>query len=134
MTRFIAAFLLIILGGPAMADQPLGSLAGSEWRLIRLNADPVEEVEAWIAFKSKGRVIGTSGCNQFTGAFTEGEAFAIGPLAATRKACLGPAMQLETRFFGALSAARDVVATHLMLEMFDESGASLAQFARADFD
>jgi len=50
-----------------------------------------------------GRVQGSGGCNRFGGSFKTTEAtMEIGPLAATRMACVGPAMQLEEEFLGVL--------------------------------
>ena len=58
-------------------------------------------------FLDEGRVSGTGGCNRYTGpaAFTAG-GVRIGPLAATRLACLEPVMDLESRFFAAVEAVR----------------------------
>jgi len=49
-------------------------LAGSEW-------SPGEGSKAFVAFKSEGKVIGSGGCNNFNGNYTQdGATVQIGPL------------------------------------------------------
>ncbi len=116
------------------AGARLRGLAGSEWGATRFGAEEATD-DAWIGFKSDGSVLGSSGCNRFTGAFQEGVGtLTIGPLAVSRRACPPPQMALESKMLGALEAARRKVAAHLVLALLDEDGAVLAQFARRDFD
>jgi len=112
----------------------LGSLAGSEW-LVRDFAGQAAEAEAWMAFKADDVVSGLGGCNQFNGGYTEkAGSLRFSPLAATTMACPEPKMSVETELFKALDATRDIVATHLLLALFDETGALLATLTRRDAD
>jgi heat shock protein HslJ len=112
----------------------LGSLAGSEWQVRDFAGNPVD-VETWIAFKADGTVVGNGGCNQFNGGYTEnGRSLQFGPIAATRKACPDPKMSVEMDLFNAFDATREVVATHLVLALFDETGTLLATLTRRDWD
>ena len=53
-------------------------------------------------------VFGSSGCNDYNGAYTlTGTTLKIGPLATTRKACDQPLMDQETAFLTALQAATE---------------------------
>ena len=116
-------------GGAALA-----SLAGSEW-LLRDFAGQTAQAEAWIAFKADGVVSGLGGCNQFNGGYTEGAgSLRFGPLASTRMACPEPQSSVETELFKALDATREIVATHLVLALFDETGTLLATLTRRDAD
>lgn len=112
----------------------LGSLAGSEWQL-RDFAGQAAKAEAWMAFKADGVVSGLGGCNQFNGGYTEkAGSLRFGPLASTRMACPEPQMSVETDLFKALDATRDIVANHLVLALFDETGTLLATLTRRDAD
>ncbi len=113
----------------------LRSLAGSEWRVVRIGAELVES-EARIAFKSDGRMGGNAGCNQVSGQYTEETegALSLGPLATTRRGCPGPSMELESRILAALAQTKIAVATHLVLALLGEDGDVLIQFARTDHD
>lgn len=116
------------------AGEALNGLRGSEWRLTRLG-DQTIEAEAMIAFGSDGMASGHSGCNRFSGSFTEDrETITIGPLASTRMACPGELMTLETDYLQALGTATTVVSRHLVLALLDDEMKVIAQFARTDWD
>lgn len=116
------------------AGRRLNDLAGSEWGVARIGAQEVEG-DAWIGFKSDGVAAGSTGCNQFTGAFAEEDGeLSLGPLASTRMACPPLQMELETQMLDVLSQAKRSVASHLVLALLDEEGFVLAQFARRDAD
>ena len=95
---------------------PAQRLGGTRWVATGINngrggvVSALDGVEVFTVFGDDGRVSGSGGCNQFTGAYTvQGDALAIGPLAATLRACLAPegVGEQETAFF----AAMDQVAT-----------------------
>ena len=110
----------------------LNSLAGSEWQ-VRDFAGEAAAGEAWITFKAEGMVTGHSGCNRFNGRYAESQGkIEIGPLAMTRMACPPPLMKIEATFSQALEAARGMVATHLVLALFDANGLLLATLTRRD--
>lgn len=91
-------------------DEPvtLADLEGREWKLTELGRDDAvpDEVEITLRF-AEGRAAGRGGCNRYSAGVTgkaPGE-LEIGPIAATKMACPGPAGILERRFFEALSGA-----------------------------
>jgi heat shock protein HslJ len=86
----------------------VGELAGTSWRLTRLDAATPVPADAGIELRFEGsRVVGTGGCNQFHADVLSGErdAVEIGPIAATRRACPEPLRQREQRFLAALGRA-----------------------------
>ena len=112
----------------------LTSLAGSEWQ-IRDFAGEAVAGEAWIAFKADGMVTGYSGCNRFNGGYTESPGkINVGPLAMTRMACPPTMMEIETNFSQALEAVQSIIATHLVLALFDADDLLLATLTRRDAD
>jgi len=63
---------------------------------------PVPENPPYAAFDN-GAISGSSGCNSYTGGYeASGGSMAIGPLAATKMACITPLMGQETVYFGLL--------------------------------
>lgn len=103
------------------------TLAGSEW--VQVNSD----VEQFIQFKEDGSVAGFGGCNRFFGNYTyDDDRLEIGPLAATKKACLQLAQEQE--FFNALETTKGVEATRLVLILKNESGETLMTLTRKDPD
>ena len=88
----------------ARKAQPLTSLAGSEWGF----ADTTQ----FIAFKSKGEVVGFGGCNNFFGSYAQdGQALTFGALASTKKFCQGK-MDAESTFLQSIQNTRQYEATH----------------------
>ena len=52
---------------------------------------------------------GSGGCNQFGAAYRlEGDRVIVDPLQSTRRACKGPIMEQEARFFAVLQQVRQV--------------------------
>jgi heat shock protein HslJ len=112
----------------------LTSLADSEWQ-VRDFAGEAVAGEAWIAFQTGGMVTGYSGCNRFNGRYAESPGkIEVGPLAMTRMACPPPMMEIEAAFSQALEAARGMIATHLVLALFDVDNLLLATLTRRDAD
>lgn len=85
-------------------------LAGTYWRLTELPGEEGFEVDpglrAHLIFDSEnGQASGSSGCNRFVGGFElNDDTLTLGPLAGTRMACPGAAMELESRFHAALAS------------------------------
>lgn len=78
-----------------------GALEG-RWRVVELNGKPLEVgVKApYVEFLPEGRVAGFGGCNRFGGSYKrDGATIEIGPLAASRMACVGEGMAIEDAFF-----------------------------------
>jgi heat shock protein HslJ len=83
-------------------------LAGTSWRLTRLDAATPVPDDAGIELRfESARIAGSGGCNSFGAEVLSGErdAVEIGPLAVTGKACPEPASGRERRFFEALARA-----------------------------
>ena len=109
-----------------LALAALLSLAGSEWGASR--------TDQYIQFR-EGRVAGHSGCNQYTGSFTQdGESLKLGPLAATKMACPPDRMKQEQAWFEMLDKVRGFEATHLLLKLKGTDGNVIATLQRRDFD
>lgn len=76
---------------------------GTSWALLGFrDGDLFDEVpdgvEVTLQFDGD-RASGSSGCNTYSGTFTaDGSNLTFGPLAGTRKACVGPQMEVEDRF------------------------------------
>jgi heat shock protein HslJ len=87
-------------------------LGGSRWIATMINngrdgvAGVVEGIEVTAEFGTDGRVVGSGGCNRFSGEYTlEGDSLAIGPVASTRMACFEPegVGEQESAYFAALA-------------------------------
>jgi heat shock protein HslJ len=84
----------------------LAALADVTWILVSIDGVPVSPVDRPPTAVFEGsRVAGYGGCNRYVGQVVEKSpgAIAVGPLAGTRMACPGPAMELESRFYSAMS-------------------------------
>lgn len=109
---------------------PQGSLNGSEWQLVTVGGAPaVAGAEATILF-SVGKAMGTTGCNRYTGSYTEGGNGVIefGPMASTMMACPGPQMQQEQAFLKALDEAAGYTLAEGRLTLKGANGDELAVF------
>jgi len=83
-------------------------LAGTRWRLTRLDAATAVPSDAGIELRIEdSRLAGSGGCNSFGADVLSGQrdAVEIGPVAATRRACPEPALRREQRFLQALGRA-----------------------------
>jgi heat shock protein HslJ len=97
------------VGVPAQAQGGNEPLAGTSWRLVELNGQPLvpggEPLTLQFA-ADEPRVSGYGGCNQFSGEYSQnGASLRFGPLLSTRRACLEPALNTqETAYFQALES------------------------------
>jgi hypothetical protein len=102
------------------------SLAGSEWGM--------GGTDQYIQFR-EGRLAGHSGCNRYTGSYSQdGQSLKLGPLAATRMACAPERMEQERAWFQMLDKVRGFEATHLVLKLKAADGKVIATLQRRDFD
>lgn len=82
-------------------------LEGRTWMVQEMSVDgtmtaPAPENPPYAVFDN-GAIAGSSGCNNYTGGYdASGGSVAIGPLAATRMACIPELMAQETAYFGLL--------------------------------
>ena len=134
MRLFIILFTGILMACSAdttntsSAPEPAMNLAGSEWNLG-------DGSKAFVAFKPDGKVIGSGGCNNFSGQFTQNDnSIEIGPLAATKKMCPPDIMEIENRLFMLLDSASFLQASHLNLTLMDSDRTELATLNRSDWD
>jgi len=115
VTSAVAAGLLLVTAGPALAGDTGSALRGPEgdWRTRTLG------VTQTLTFDDDGRVYGDAGCNRFTGAYqVKGDRLTIGPLATTLKACPQPIMDAEAILLNKLQATVAYQATVRKLRLF----------------
>lgn len=88
------------------AGAPLQLISGAEWRIEDIFGQGVTDAnQLTLSVVPEGRVSGTAGCNNYTGALDlTGEGLHFGPLAATKMMCSEPLMAQENRYFEALSS------------------------------
>jgi heat shock protein HslJ len=98
---------------PAAASEDPGKvLEGGPWLLLEVNGAIVqlpagERQPSLLFLRQERRMKGYSGCNEFSGSIDlRGGALTFGVLASTRRACGGPAGDVEQAFFVALSKVR----------------------------
>lgn len=78
-----------------------GGPPDGRWQIREVGTMTVpDEVDAHIEFLPDGRLAGRAGCNRYTGSWArQGHEMRFGRIAATRMACAGPAMDIESRLF-----------------------------------
>jgi len=116
-------------------DEPL---TNTYWKLAMLGGAPVtpapNQREAHFILQLAGnRVVGSGGCNRFTGGYeTDGEKLTIGRLASTMMAC-AQGMDTEQKFLAALQQAARAKISGQRMELLDVSGKVLANFQAVHF-
>ena len=99
--RVYADRVMVTVGGETLrgcggAILPPADLAGSSWRIVAIDGEAVPGGAAYFLNFEQGRLGGKAGCNGFGGPYgTSGRTLVPGPIAATRMACPGPAMDHE---------------------------------------
>jgi heat shock protein HslJ len=108
-------------------------LEGSRWRLEDLaGAGVLDNVQATLEFGADGRVTGNGSCNGFGGTATvTGAAIQVGPLVATRKACVEAVMNQETNYMRALEAAERFELKEPFLYIYAAGHAQPLRFIRS---
>jgi len=140
-TRRAAALLVLcatVLAGCSSVslDEPIESRT---WRLANLGMQPVvpsadPQRDPQLVFdRSSGRVSGSGGCNRITGSYQrDGTKLKIGPLAATRMACLDAGRgALESGFLAALQSTASYTMNGQDLVLFDARGQAVATLSSA---
>lgn len=109
--------------------RPLATLAGTEW-------GPMQgDLDQFIGFKTGGDVVGSGGCNNFFGSFSQnGRLVTFGPLDSTKMACPPEIMDAEREFMTVLGNVRAIEATHLELTLFGDANQVLMVLRRRDWD
>lgn len=112
---------------------PASPLVGRTWIAEDIGGRGViDNLQSSLTFESADKVNGLGGCNRFAGPVKiEGETIKFGSLAATRMACAPAISDQESKFFGALDAARRFsVDPRGLLHLDDEDGAPLMRLSR----
>ncbi|MCW3836723.1 META domain-containing protein [Sphingomonas canadensis] len=81
-------------GDPIVANPGAGPIAG-DWRILQISGRQVIGNNVTIRFTAD-RVNGNTGCNSFSGAYRfDRGALVTGPMAVTKRGCMGPVGQQE---------------------------------------
>jgi heat shock protein HslJ len=104
MRSLMAVVGALFLNGAVAA----AGLQGSEWKPVALgNMLLTDETTAFIQFRSKGRLVGSGGCNRLMAEYSvSGRHIFIGPVAGTRMYCGEEQMGVEANLISALEQAR----------------------------
>lgn len=88
----------------------LSTLIDSKWLLEDLNGHGVIDMaRTTLEIKKDNQLGGSGGCNVFFSSYTQtGDNLEIGPVAATKKFCVGGLMDQENKYFLALSKVEKV--------------------------
>ncbi len=96
--------IVMVKVAPSAAAAPVSRLAGTEWLIEATGGTAiVSGQEPTIRFGEDGRVSGFSGCNRFTGGYTEdGDMVTFSPLASTMMACMSAETGAQERAIQAI--------------------------------
>jgi heat shock protein HslJ len=112
-------------------------LVGTGWTATGINngrggvVSLIEGTAVTATFHADGRITGSGGCNPYTGGYRiDGRAIAIGQVASTLRACLGPegVMDQEAAFHAALGRATRWALDGARLDLRDDDGAVQVAF------
>ena len=84
----------------------VADIAGKEWVVEDLNDAGIPDMaNATLNFTAEGGVSGHTGCNRYSGSWTEADGeITLSPLATTRMACAPALMDMERKFLNALTS------------------------------
>lgn len=110
------------------------------WALERIGIEDVDATDFGVSIQhptiefqlADKRVMGTNGCNSFNGELLEvgDHSISIGPLAMTRKACMGS--RIPDRVTGALDKVTGYQLDGLKLSLLDADGAEILRYRKVD--
>lgn len=112
----------------------LATLSGATWQAVEIDGTPLPAdtrpptltlvVTSGRSGQSEARLTGFTGCNQYSGSIKESApgTVAVGPAAATRRACLGDGMTIETRYLKALEKVTRYTFLAGRLHVFGQDG------------
>ena len=127
--RLILGLVVFLLFTAGTAGASVIKLAGTKWDF----PGEAGENAPFVQFRQDGKVVGSTGCNRFTGTYSQdGAALRIGTLATTRRACLPQVMKREQRVLDALGRTRRGEASYSTLTLKDKDGKVLAELKRRD--
>lgn len=116
---------------PAAATQASSALRGSSWQLVSLRGQQPKTGAALTLSFTGDKISGTSGCNTYSGPYTEEgkEKIRIGQLATTNRQCGPPErMEQERLFMETLRAAAAFTLGEGRLILKDADGGATAVF------
>ncbi len=91
------------------AAPAVASLAGTKWVAAPGDTSDSRQV-ARLEFLREGRISGYTGCNMLSGSWVaEGAGIRLGPVITTKRACVGPEMEVERRLLAAMGEKTRVV-------------------------
>jgi heat shock protein HslJ len=137
----VSAFALLVMLSPVPGSTESSAsiegihnlkLEGTNWLVEAIDGGSVmEDVQPTVKFGKEGRVSGSTGCNLFSGAFTEeNDQIQFGPLASTRRACPPKVMSQERLFLEAMAAVRSFsVDKNGLLHLTDTEGGELLRLS-----
>ena len=114
------------------ASPPL-DLAGTSWQLASADGGMLAKSEARnvTAEFTADKVSGNGGCNRYNGTYTlAGDVLTVGPVAATKRGCMGNAGDIESEWFAALAKPLKATRVDGQLQLRTADGATL-KFAPA---
>jgi len=115
----------------ACASSQGGDLTGKVWALTELGGQPIlPDTGITANFTSEGALSGSSGCNQYNGAYTvSGSSMTINtPLATTMMACAQPVMDQESAYLKALGEVKTFTIKGDKLTLSGANGNALATY------
>ena len=115
-TLLLGGLLAMLLSacqtGSGAATSPDHELpaTGTHWRLASgLSVKVPADVRVTLSMGDALAISGSSGCNRYNGSFVvDGNETTVSPLAATKRACVGPGRDVESAFFTAMSSVKQV--------------------------
>ncbi|HET6680823.1 MAG TPA: META domain-containing protein [Gemmatimonadaceae bacterium] len=126
----------------SLADQPTPpaapmdvspTLENTRWELVQV-ADTLmvptdlRNAPYFRLVADSARAVGHTGCNQMSGGYSvKGDSLSFSAMVMTRMACVGPGMNVEVAFTGALDQTRSWSMTGDTLRLLDAAGAPLAR-------
>lgn len=136
MTSIRFSLILLLAAVLLTACRPTSaSLSGTRWTLLSLNGQSLLANTSITAEFSEDQISGSSGCNQYSGAYeATGRDLTIRQVAATMMYCMEPdgLMDQEGAFFEALAAVVGYRVAADRLEMLDASGAPVLVFGKSE--
>jgi heat shock protein HslJ len=137
MEALVMRSLIAILGAFFLTGAvSAAGLQGSEWKPVALGDMLLTgDSQAFIQFRSKGRLLGSGGCNRLMAEYSvSGRHIFIGPVAGTRMYCGEEQMGVEANLISALERARTFERDRTRLVLFDAGGAPILELRQTDWD
>lgn len=118
---------------PAEVPPPTTTLAGTVWNLKTIGNQPAPTEQPLTLNFEDTRMSGYSGCNRYFGNYTGSNdgVFSVGPIGATKMACIGERSQQEQHYLELLGKASQYAVSRGQLHLLDTSRKILLVFTTA---